>query len=304
MAQNVQVGQSMRSVGVGQVKYRSARARRRAGRALLYAIAITSGIIFMLPFAWALFSSFKSPSDLMRYPPTLFPRVWQPQNYATVFEMVTFARWIGNTLFIAVTATLGAVLSASLVGFSFARFRYPGRDLIFMATLSTMMLPSEVTLIPLYIGFAKLGWLDSYKPLIIPSFFGGGAFLIFMMRQFFMTIPLDLDEAARIDGASYLRIYWQIVMPLSVPALATAAVLTFIGHWDNFMGPFIFLNSKEKYTLAVGVRFFASLPDPDGLPKQHLMMASSLMMTFPIIMLFFVAQRFFVRGIVMTGIKG
>lgn len=304
MAQNMSVSQPMRSATVGQGKYHSARARRRAGRTILYVIAITSSIIFMLPFAWALFSSFKSPGDLTRYPPSLFPTVWQPGNYAEVFTEVPFARWIANTLFIAITATFGAVLSAALVGFSFARFRYPGRDLIFMVTLSTMMLPAEVTLIPLYIGFAKLKWLDSYRPLIIPSFFGGGAFLIFMMRQFFMTIPLDLDEAARIDGASYLRIFWQIVMPLSVPALATASVLTFIGHWDNFMGPFIYLNTKEKFTLAVGVRFFSALVDPDGKPRQHLLMASSLMMTFPIIILFFVAQRFFVRGIVMSGIKG
>jgi ABC-type glycerol-3-phosphate transport system permease component len=282
----------------------SARQRNRSSRAVLYAIAVATAVFFMLPFLWAVTSSFKAPIDLTSYPPRLLPRTWHPENYAEVFKRVPFDRWTWNTLVIAVSGTLGAVLSSSLVGFSFARFRYPGRDFIFMLTLSTMMLPGEVTLIPLYIGFAKIGWLDTFKPLIIPSFFGGGAFLIFLMRQFFMTIPLDLDEAARIDGAGYLRIYWQIIMPLAVPALATAAVLSFISRWDNFMGPFIFLNSKNKFTLAVGVRFFASLADPDGVPTQHLLMASSLMMTVPIILLFFLAQRFFVRGIVMSGIKG
>jgi ABC-type glycerol-3-phosphate transport system permease component len=282
----------------------AARRRRQFGRGALYAIATIFAVGFMLPFAWAVFSSFKSPGDLTSYPPKLFPKVWHPENYRTVFQRVPFGRWGENTVLIAVLATVGAVFSSSLVAFSFARFRYPGRDLIFLITLSTMMLPGEVTLIPLYILFAKIGWLDSYRPLIVPSFFGGGAFLIFMMRQFFMTIPLDLDEAARIDGASFLRIYLQIVMPLSVPALATASVLTFIGNWSDFMGPFIILNSREKFTLAVGIRYFQSLADPDGVPTQHLLMASSLMMTLPIIVLFFLAQRFFVRGIVMTGIKG
>ena len=282
----------------------AARRARMIGRTVLYAIAIITAVGFMVPFVWAVFSSFKSPGDLTSYPPRLFPRIWHPENYRTVFERVPYARWAWNTLFISVVATFGAVLSSSMVGFSFARFRYPARDIIFMITLSTMMLPGEVTLIPLYIVYAKMKWLDSFKPLTIPAYFGGGAFLIFMMRQFFMTIPLDLDEAARIDGASYLRIYAQIIMPLSVPALATAAVLTFIGNWDNFMGPFIILNSRNKFTLAVGVRYFSSLSDPDGVPTQHLLMASSLMMTVPIIILFFLAQRFFVRGIVMSGIKG
>ncbi len=282
----------------------AARRKRRIGRGILYFVAITTAIFFMMPFVWAVFSSFKSPGDLTSYPPKLFPKVWHPENYVTVFQRVPYGRWALNTLWVALSGTFGAVLSSSLVGFSFARFRYPGRDAIFLLTLSTMMLPTEVTLIPLYIGFAKIKWLDSFKPLIVPAFFGGGAFLIFMMRQFFMTIPLDLDEAARIDGAGYLRIYAQIIMPLSVPAIATASVLTFLGRWDAFMGPFIFLNTKTKFTLAVGIRFFSSLADPDGVPTQHLLMASSLMMTLPIVLIFFLAQRFFVRGIVMTGIKG
>ncbi|MCB0121763.1 MAG: carbohydrate ABC transporter permease, partial [Caldilineaceae bacterium] len=237
---------------------------------------------------------------------TWFPAVPQPQNYPKVFEIVPWGLWTWNSVLVAGLSTFGAVLTAALVGYSFARFRYPGRDIIFMITLSTMMLPVEVTLIPLYLMFAKIGWMDSYKPLIVPSFFGGGAFLIFLMRQFFMSIPIDLDEAARIDGASYLRIFWQILMPLSVPVAATAAVLTFMGQWNAFLHPFIFLNTKSKYTLAVGIRYFQSVAGftDDVEPKFHLLMAGSVMMTLPVIILFFVAQRYLVQGIVMSGIKG
>jgi multiple sugar transport system permease protein len=214
--------------------------------------------------------------------------------------------WTTNTLIVALISTFGAVLSSAIVGYSFARFRFPGRDILFILTLSTMMLPVEVTLIPLYLLFAKIRWLDSFKPLIVPSFFGGGAFLIFLMRQFIMTIPKDLDEAARIDGAGYLRIFWQIIAPLSIPALATAAILTFMGNWNEFLQPFIFLNDKNKYTLAIGIKYFQEVAsNVDSMEhRQHLLMAASVMMTAPIILLFFLAQRYFVRGIVMSGIKG
>ena len=284
----------------------SAKLQRHLGRAILYFIAIFGSAIFMFPFVWTLLSSLKKGSELFLFPPTWFPAVPQPQNYPKVFEIVPWGIWTWNSVLVAGLSTFGAVLTAALVGYSFARFRYPGRDIIFMITLSTMMLPVEVTLIPLYLMFAKIGWMDSYKPLIVPSFFGGGAFLIFLMRQFFMSIPIDLDEAARIDGASYLRIFWQILMPLSVPVAATAAVLTFMGQWNAFLHPFIFLNTKSKYTLAVGIRYFQSVAGfaDDVEPKFHLLMAGSVMMTVPVIVLFFVAQRYLVQGIVMSGIKG
>ncbi len=285
---------------------RSFRLQRVAGRTLLYLIAIGAGIIFMIPFVWTILSSLKTSSELFLYPPTWLPATPQPQNYAEVFNLVPFAMWTGNTMIVALISTFGAVLSAAIVGYAFARFRFPGRDLLFMITLSTMMLPVEVTLIPLYLLFSKIRWLDSFKPLIVPSFFGGGAFLIFLMRQFIMTLPKDLDEAARIDGASYLRIFWQIIMPLSIPALATAAILTFMGNWNEFLQPFLFLNSKDKYTLAIGIKYFQEVAgQADSMEhKEHLLMAASVMMTAPIILLFFVSQRYFVRGIVMSGIKG
>jgi ABC-type glycerol-3-phosphate transport system permease component len=285
---------------------RSARRQRLLGRTLLYVAAVLASVIFMTPFAWTLFSSLKTPSELYIFPPKWLPATPQWQNYAEVFEVSPYGLWLSNSLFVSVLSTFGAVLSAALVGYSFARFRYPGRDLIFLLTLSTIMLPVEVTLIPLYLLFSKIGWLDSYKPLIIPSYFGGGAFLIFMMRQFFMTIPMDLDEAARIDGAGYLRIFFQILMPLSVPALATAAVITFIGEWNSFLYPFIFLNTKTMYTVAIGIKYFQEIASNiDSMePRENLLMAASMMMTAPIIALFFLAQRYFVKGIVMSGIKG
>jgi ABC-type glycerol-3-phosphate transport system permease component len=291
------------SVG-GLSRTGSAAARRQLGRALLYAAAVASSTAFLLPFLWAVLSSLKAPIEIRAYPPTLLPAVARWSNYAEVFERVPYGLWIRNTALVSVLATLGGVLSASLVAYSFARFRWPTRDLWFIVTLSTMMLPVEVTIIPLYIFFFRLGWIDTYYPLIVPSLFGGGGFLIFLMRQFFLTIPLDLDEAARIDGAGPLTIFWRILMPLSVPALATATVLTFIGHWEAFLGPLIFLNKTEHYTLALGLRHFQQQPSSDSQPVEHLLMAATLLMTAPIIALFFLAQRYLVRGIVMTGIKG
>ena len=304
MAQETITGRTAGTISLPAV--RVGNARRQVGRLVLYLIAISSSVIFMFPFVWTILSSLKKGSELFLFPPTWLPAVPQPLNYVKVFELVPWAQWTMNSAVVALVSTFGAVLSAAIVGYSFARFRYPGRDILFIITLSTMMLPIEVTLIPLYLLFAKVGWMDTYKPLIVPSFFGGGAFLIFLMRQFFMTIPLDLDEAARIDGASYLRIFGQILMPLSVPVVATASVLTFMSQWNAFMHPFIFLNTKSKYTLAIGIRYFQAVAGfADELePKYHLLMAASIMMTVPIIVLFFVAQRYLVKGIVMSGIKG
>ncbi len=284
----------------------NAKRQRRMGQAILYVVAILASILFMLPFAWTIFSSLKSPSELYMFPPRWFPATPRFYNYAEVFEVAPFARWLWNSVLVAGLATFGAVFSAALTGYSFARFRYPGRDLLFILTLSTLMLPAEVTLIPLYLLFNKIKWLDTYLPLIVPSYFGGGAFLIFMMRQFFLTIPMDLDEAARIDGAGYLRIFSQILLPLSGPVLATAAIITFIGDWNAFLFPYIILNDKLKFTIGIGIKYFQTIAaNIDSMePRENLLMAASIMMTAPIILLFFAAQRYFIRGIVMSGIKG
>ncbi len=290
----------------GGTRTGSVKRQKVAGRTVLYLVAIACSILFMIPFAWTVFSSLKSPSELYVFPPQWLPATPRFENYQEVFTVAPFARWLWNSVVVAVLGTLGAVISAALVGYSFARFRYPGRDAIFLVTLSTMMLPVEVTLIPLYLLFNKIGWLNTYLPLIVPAWFGGGAFLIFMMRQFFMTIPRDLDEAALIDGASYLRIFWQLIIPLSLPALATAAIITFIGDWNSFLFPYIILNSSEKFTIGIGIKYFQTIASNiDSMePRENLLMAASIMMTAPIILLFFAAQRYFVKGIVMSGIKG
>lgn len=278
--------------------------RRRYGRWLMFLVALVLAISFMVPFLWTVSSSLKSSAEIHVYPPTVFPQVPQWRNYVEVFREVPLARWIFNSVFVTVMSLIGIIMSASVVAYSFSRFRYPGRDVFFLITLSTMMLPVEVLIIPQYLLFNKMGWLNTFKPLIIPHWFGGGAFNIFLLRQFFMTIPRDLDEAALIDGAGYVRVFFQIILPLSKPVVATVAVITFIARWNAFLGPLIFLDSLEKMTFAVGLRFLQTISFEEGEPKDHYLMAAAVIMAMPTILLFFSAQRYFVRGVVMSGIKG
>ena len=271
---------------------------------LVYGATVILALVFLLPFFWTISSSLKEVSELYVFPPSWLPVKVQWVNYLTVWQEAPFGRWLRNSTFVAILSVFGTALSASLVGYSFARFRYPARDAIFMITLSTMMLPVEVTLIPTYLLFNKLDWLDTYKPLIVPHWFGGGAFNIFLMRQFFLSIPRELDDAARMDGAGSFRIYWRILLPLCRPALATMAVISFIANWNSFMGPLIYLISTDKFTVAVGLRHFQTLAGGESEPTEHLLMAASVIVAAPCIVLFFLAQRYFVRGIVTTGIKG
>jgi len=210
--------------------------------------------------------------------------------------------WISNSIFLTVVATTGVVVSSSLGGYAFARFRSPGKPLLFSITMATLMLPQYVLLIPNFMLFWKLGWLNTYLPLTVPFWFGS-AFFIFLFRQFFMTIPLDLDEAARIDGASYPRIFWSIILPLSGPVYATAFIIEGITQWNSFLRPLIILNQPETYPLSVGLRYFVVSPN-DGQPKDQFLMAAAVMMTIPVLLIFFIGQRYFVRGVAMTGIKG
>jgi multiple sugar transport system permease protein len=278
--------------------------RRAIGRAGLYLLAVGLGLVLLIPFAWALDGSLKPEDEIRLLPPKLLPSQWMFSNYPETWHTSLFAQWAQNTAFVVVLATVGAVISAAAAGYAFARFRFPGRNVMFALTLGTLMLPQEVTLIPSYLLFFKLGWLNTYLPLIIPSWFGGGAFLIFLFRQFFLSIPLDLDDAAKIDGASYFQILGWVILPLSRPVLATAGILTFIGNWNSFLFPLIVLNDAAKFTLSIGLRYFAVSPSADSKPTDHLLLAGSIMMTVPIVLIFFVGQRYFVRGVVMTGIKG
>ncbi len=283
-------------------------ARRRttwqASDVALYLVLVLLGLIFVFPIFWTVSSSLKAPYEILNYPPVLFPAVPQWGNYARVFAKAPFARWILNTFFVVGLGTLGAVLSSSLVAYSFARFRYRGRDLIFLLTLGTMMLPAQVTLIPQYILWSKMGFVNSLYPLWLPQWFGGGAFYIFLLRQFFLTLPRELDEAALIDGAGRFRIFWTILMPLCIPALTTVVIISFLANWDDYLTPLVYLNSQDLYTLALGLSFFRNYPETGGLPQQHLLMAATVMTTLPPVILFFAAQRYFVRGIVLSGLKG
>jgi len=258
--------------------------------------------MLMLPFYWAFISSLKEAQEVRHIPIDWWPRVAQWHNYLDVWSVRYFGNWVFNSIFLTTVATAGTLVSSSLAGYAFARFRFPGRNLLFTLTLATLMLPGYVLLIPNYLLFWKLGWLNTYLPLTVPFWFGS-AFFIFLFRQFFMTIPLDLDEAARIDGASYPRILWSILLPLSAPVFATAAIIEGINQWNSFLRPLIILNKPETFPLSVGLRYFVVNPG-DNLPKDHLLMAAAIMMTLPVIILFFIGQRQFVRGVVMSGIKG
>ncbi len=275
-----------------------------AEQGVLYLIAAILGVVFMFPFFWTIMSSLKSIQEISRFPPVWIPEVLQWGNYTRTLTIVPFALWTYNSFFVVTLSTLGTVLSASLVAYSFARFRYRGRDVIFMITLGTMMLPAQVTLIPQFILFHKLGWINTLYPLWLPAWFGGGAFAIFLLRQFILSLPKDLDEAALIDGASYFRIFWQILLPLCKAVVATIAVISFIGSWNDFVNPLIYLKLPEKFTLAVGLNYFKNQPEMGGEPTQHLLMAASVMVIIPVILLFFATQRYFVQGIVLSGIKG
>jgi multiple sugar transport system permease protein len=274
-------------------------------RFLLYIIVFILSIIFLFPFFYTLSSSLKQSWEMFIYPPVLWPSIPQFRNYMRIFEVVPFGMWTMNTIRVVILATTGSVLTASVVAYSLSRFKYRGRDLLFLITLSTMMLPAQVTLIPQFVLFHRLKWINTIKPLWVPAWFGGGAFNIFLMRQFFLSIPLDLDEAALIDGASRFRIFLQILIPLCKPVIATMTVISFMGNWGDFMGPLIYLNSPQKFTLAVGLNYLKYVPEVQvGERLENILMAACVLNIVPCLILFFSAQRYFVRGIVTTGLKG
>ena len=274
------------------------------GRVVLYALAVGGAVIFMLPFVWTIGTSLKPQSELYTFPPTFWPSEPRWQNYVDVFTIAPFARFLFNSVVVTTLAVFGQTLSAAAVAYGFSRFRFPGRDAVFMIVLATMMLPWHVTIVPSFLLFREIGWLNSFLPLIVPSFLGGGAFYIFLLRQFFLTIPRDLDEAAYMDGASSLHVFWSIILPLSKTALATAAIFAFIEHWNEFIGPLIFLNSERLYTVSIGLRYFIATPFSGDEPREAILMAASLIVALPPLILFFAAQKYFVQGIATTGSKG
>lgn len=256
--------------------------------------------LFSVPFLWTVSTALKSNEQVYAVPPQWIPRPVEWQNFHDAMTELPFAKFVGNSVLMTLFATFGQVLSASLVAYGFARFKFTGRTTLFYLMLSTMMLPSQVTMIPVYLLWRQLGLTDTLVPLIAPSFFGGGAFTIFLLRQFFLSVPKELDEAAMLDGASPFGIWWRILLPLSRPALITVVLFSFLGHWDDFMGPLIYLNSMDHYTVSIGLRMFQDMFGT----KLNLLMAASLIHIVPTIVLFFIAQRYFVKGIALTGLKG
>lgn len=266
----------------------------------LYLTLILASIIFIIPFLWAVSTSLKSPYDLTRIPPVIIPNPLRFENYPKLFEFVPIGRFALNTIFITVINVGAEVLVSAAVGYGFARHRFRGRETLFLILLAATMLPREVTAIPTFLMFNQVGAIDTYYPLIVPRLFGG-PFAIFLMRQFFMTIPRELDDAATIDGASSLQIFRYIMLPLAKPALATNAIFGFIGNWNNLWDPLIYLNTSDKYTLAVGLTWFQSQGFNFG--KEHWTMAYAILMTMPILLLFFFTQRYFMQGIVLSVSK-
>ncbi|HLH71991.1 MAG TPA: carbohydrate ABC transporter permease [Chloroflexota bacterium] len=274
--------------------------RRHLQLTLATIIIVVGAAGVLVPFAWMLSTSVKPDGEVFLVPVHWIPQRLQLSNFATATATIPFWRYAANSVYITVLVVIGSVLSSSLVAFAFARLRARGRDMLFIILLSTLMLPGEVTLVSTYLIFKYLGWLDTFNPLIVPHYFGS-AFYIFLLRQFYLTLPHELDDAAKIDGCGYFGIYSRIVLPLSKPALATVAIFSFFNSWNAFQGPLIYLNTMEKYTIPVGLNFF--IDTQNGTPWNQLMAASVLAMI-PCVVVFFFAQRTFIQGAVLTGLKG
>jgi ABC-type glycerol-3-phosphate transport system permease component len=273
--------------------------RSHAAMALSYGIAIAVAALFLLPLFWMVSSSLKPNYQVLEFPPRWLPSPIRWQNYPEALTYLPFGRYALNTLFVTLVTIVGHVVSCTVVAYGFARLRAPGKEALFLLLLATMMLPYPVKMIPIYIGFNALGWVNTFLPLIIPAFFGN-PFYIFLLRQFFLTVPPDLEDAGRIDGANTAQIIWHIILPVVKPAIATVAIFTFQATWNDFLGPLIYLHDQSKYTVSLGLSFFRSNYDV----RWAYLMAASLTVTLPVIAVFFVAQRSFIEGITLTGLKG
>ncbi len=272
-----------------------------AGRFVIWTLLVIGSIAFMMPLYLMMTMALKTPGEIARSSAWAWPQQVTWENFHTVLTNpnAPFFLFFKNTAIICTFSTAGVLVSSSLVAYAFARLRFRGRDKLFILLMSTMMLPGIVTMIPTYVLYKYLHWVDTFYPLIVPAWFGGGAFNIFLLRQFFMGVPRELDEAAILDGASHSVIFWRILMPVSGPALATVGIFAFIYNWRDFMGPLIYLNSPEKQTLELGLRTYQALQDE----QWHLLMAGSVIVMIPLLTLFILGQRYFVKGIVMSGLK-
>jgi multiple sugar transport system permease protein len=268
-------------------------------KTVAYILLTFMAVIYVFPLYWLFVTALKTDTEVFLVPPTLFPANPQWQNFPTATEYIPFWRYMGNTFVIAGLTIIGTLFSCTLVAYGFARIKWPGRNVIFLAFLSTIMLPSQVTMIPLYIIYRQIGWIGTIWPLVAPSFFGS-ALYVFLLRQFLLSIPQDLSDAARIDGANEVGILWHVMLPLMRPALATVALFTFVNVYRDFLGPLIYLTDQDQWTISLGLKLFQNQYGA----QWQLMMAASTLAMLPTLVLFFLTQRTFIKGIALTGIKG
>lgn len=268
----------------------------------MYVLLAFVSAAFLLPLAWMISVSLQDIRGVFAQPFVWIPPKLHWENYADVSTLIPLGRYFANTVLVTVPVLLGTLFSSSLVAYGFSRIQFRGRTALFALCLSTMMLPGQVTMIPLYILFSRLGWVDTLWPLIVPSFFGS-PFYIFLLRQFFLTIPREYDEAARLDGAGKFRIYWSIILPMARPALITVALFSFIGTWNDFFTPLIYINSPENATLTLGLNMLKSQIVGTGMTQWHLLMAAACMVMIPNIILFTLGQKYLVKGIAMGGVR-
>jgi multiple sugar transport system permease protein len=295
----------MTAVLAGAASSRRLAVGRRLSRRLMLVVVIAilaaGGVLFVVPFIWMLSTSVKPIDQVYLLPPVWVPRVFEWKWYGGTWARYDFPLFYRNTIVVCALNQIGMFFSCSMVAFSFARLRFPGRNLLFLVLLSTMMLPGQVTLIPTYLFFTKLRWVNTLRPLIVPNYLAISAFTVFLMRQYFMTIPLEMDDAARVDGVSIPGLYWRIIVPLSKPVLGVAAIIQFTYDWNDFFNPLIYLNSQQRFTVAIALNMLHS-----NITRYDIqaVMAMTVVSILPLLVLFFVAQRYFIQGIVVTGVKG
>ncbi len=277
------------------------RVRRRLATAVWHLIALIGAIAMILPLLWMVSASLQTMTQVVSFPPSWIPHPFAWENYPTALTFLPFGLYFRNTLYVTGVVIAGDLLSNVLAAYGFSRFRFWGRDLLFASLLSMLMLPGIVRLIPTYLLFHQLHWINTFAPLMVPAFFGS-PFYLFLLRQFFLGIPDDLTDAARIDGCSELDILWRIILPLAKPALATVAIFSFQASWNDFMGPMIFLTDERLRTVALGLHSFRGLPYMNTLYNQ--LMAASTVMVIPVLLVFAFFQRHFVQGVTLTGIRG
>jgi len=288
----------------GQPLHAKRKGARAAGidwvKVLAHIILLAGSVMFLMPFIYVLSTSLKTAGDVYTFPPEFIPDPFAWENYPDALTAMPFDGFFINTILLAVGRIAGLTLSCSLAGFAFAKLRWRGRNTLFFIVLLTLMIPTEVTLIPRYILFAKLGWVGSFAPLLVPGFFAENAFFVFLFRQFFMTMGQDLIDSARIDGCSFVGLFWRIIVPNAKPVFAVVAIYIIQNNWNSFLLPMIYLTDRAKYTLALGLRLF----NEQYYSQTHLLMAASVFVVVPIVILFFFMQRYFIQGVVFTGSKG